>query len=168
MKAEKFILILFMLLAGLGCGQNLSGTYTGNEQLAFNGVSGGAPGNVTLALVQTSNDDVSGTIQGPYGTGVLQGRYEGTRLGAVKLTFQTSSMVTNTGAIAPTSPIIGPSGPIAPPTCGPYTGTLTINPTGFTGTLNYFQNVNPATVPQGIVMPANYNCPQARTLTLTR
>lgn len=162
-----------LLISGLGCGQTYSGTYTGTETIGLNstGIGVNSPNQITINIIQTSNDDVSGTWQGTYGTGTFTGRPEGSRINAVSLTMQQSAMVSASGvAILTNSPIISTTN-TAPTanqlTCGPYIGILNrLTPTSLDGTL--ILQTSTTALPNGANLVTSSQCPQIRKISATR
>jgi hypothetical protein len=173
MKNRRILAIVgTLLLSGLGCGQPYSGTYTGTESIGLTttGIGTVTPSAITINIVQTSNDDVSGTWQGTFGAGSFQGRPEKNRINAVVLTLQQSSMLSSMGTVIPANtPVVSTTTAptAAQTTCGPYIGILNqITPTSLEGTLT-IQNAT-AAVPAGATLVTNNLCPQFRKVTTTR
>jgi hypothetical protein len=163
-RTQKVFLLGLTLVASVGCGQNYSGTYTGTETLGLNGTQG-ASAPLTLSLVQSSNDELSATWQGSLGNGVITGRPEGNRIGGITLNLATTAMLTSTGSVNTTTPIVSPS-PMPPMNCGPYTGVLAAAGNALSGTL--IRSTTTVTPTAGGIVDPNYQCPMTRSINVTR
>ena len=141
-----------------GCGQAITGTFSGTESVTFtNAVAALTPNQITISLTEVNNDTMLGSLQSIYGSGTITGRPSG-ELSLVNFTLIQAYPNTITGITSS-----------ATVNCGTYVGKLVLSSTQISGTLTLTQPAAlPATGPATQVQSISQICPQTRVISATK